>query len=165
MTRESIIKSCKKNKLYLTPHLNDVLYLHYQGKHALFHIWNHYLRLCNYTGVWKEPTKIFKFFYQMFKFRRLDALTHFSSFSNNILTYNKISGYQQIENLDEYTGLKCLWLECNAISQISGLEHQPDLRCLYLHNNFIRVNSFYLLFFQKGHSYKKKPLNGFFVIK
>lgn len=76
MTRESIIKSCKKNKLYLTPHLNDVLYLHYQGKHALFHIWN-YLRLCNYTGVWIEPTKIFKFFHQMFKFWRLDALTPF----------------------------------------------------------------------------------------
>lgn len=33
MTKESIINSCKKNKLYSTPSLNDVLYLHYQGKH------------------------------------------------------------------------------------------------------------------------------------
>lgn len=95
MTRESIIKSCKKNKLYLTPHLNDVLYLHYQGKHALFHIWN-YLRLRNNTGVWIEPTKIFKFFYQIFKFRRLDALTpflfifkqHFDSQQNSRLSTN-----------------------------------------------------------------------------
>ncbi|XP_055305915.1 dynein axonemal assembly factor 1 homolog [Sitodiplosis mosellana] len=77
MTKENLINLCKKNKLYLTPYLNDVLYLHYQG-------------------------------------------------------------YQKIENLDEFTGLKCLWLECNALSEISGLEHQKELRCLYLHNNFIR---------------------------
>ncbi|XP_049548365.1 dynein axonemal assembly factor 1 homolog [Anopheles darlingi] len=77
MTKKSIQASCRKNKLYLTPHLNDVLYLHY-------------------------------------------------------------SGYNAIECLDEYVGLKCLWLECNAISSISGLEHQPQLRCLYLHNNLIK---------------------------
>ncbi|XP_035776389.1 dynein assembly factor 1, axonemal homolog [Anopheles albimanus] len=77
MTKKSIQASCRKNKLYLTPHLNDVLYLHY-------------------------------------------------------------SGYNAIECLEEYVGLKCLWLECNAISSISGLEHQPQLRCLYLHNNLIK---------------------------
>ncbi|XP_031622718.1 dynein assembly factor 1, axonemal homolog [Contarinia nasturtii] len=77
MTRENLINLCKKNKLYLTPYLNDVLYLHYQG-------------------------------------------------------------YRKIENLDEFIGVKCLWLECNAISEISGLENQRELRCLYLHNNFIR---------------------------
>lgn len=32
MTKENILNSCKKNKLYVTPKLNDVLYLHYQGK-------------------------------------------------------------------------------------------------------------------------------------
>ncbi|XP_058056847.1 dynein axonemal assembly factor 1 homolog [Anopheles bellator] len=77
MTKKSIQASCRKNKLYLTPHLNDVLYLHY-------------------------------------------------------------SGYNAIECLDEYVGLKCLWLECNAISSISGLKHQAQLRCLYLHNNLIK---------------------------
>uniref|UniRef100_A0A182QG94 Dynein axonemal assembly factor 1 homolog n=1 Tax=Anopheles farauti TaxID=69004 RepID=A0A182QG94_9DIPT len=77
MTKKTIQASCRKNKLYLTPHLNDVLYLHY-------------------------------------------------------------SGYNSIECLEEYVGLKCLWLECNAISTISGLEHQSQLRCLYLHNNLIK---------------------------
>lgn len=31
MTKENVINLCKKNKLYLTPYLNDVIYLHYQG--------------------------------------------------------------------------------------------------------------------------------------
>uniref|UniRef100_A0A182JVY8 Dynein axonemal assembly factor 1 homolog n=1 Tax=Anopheles christyi TaxID=43041 RepID=A0A182JVY8_9DIPT len=77
MTKKTIQASCRKNKLYLTPHLNDVLYLHY-------------------------------------------------------------SGYNAIDGLEEYVGLKCLWLECNAISNISGLDHQSQLRCLYLHNNLIK---------------------------
>ncbi|XP_062546415.1 dynein axonemal assembly factor 1 homolog [Armigeres subalbatus] len=76
MTKKSIVDSCKKNKLYITPHLNDILYLNY-------------------------------------------------------------SGYNAIESLEEYVGLKCLWLECNAISEIKGLEYQTELKCLYLQNNLI----------------------------
>ncbi|XP_017860342.1 PREDICTED: dynein assembly factor 1, axonemal homolog [Drosophila arizonae] len=77
MTQQGLRELCKKDKLYQTPRLNDVLYLHYQG-------------------------------------------------------------YQYIECLDEYTELKCLWLECNAISEIEGLEKQSKLRCLFLQNNLIK---------------------------
>jgi hypothetical protein len=76
MTKKAIMDQCKRNKLYTTPHLNDVLYLHFQG-------------------------------------------------------------FPQIENLDEYTGLKCLWLESNAIGKIEGLENQPKLKSLFLQNNLI----------------------------
>lgn len=31
MTKEAIRKHCKEKKLYMTPYLNDVLYLHYKG--------------------------------------------------------------------------------------------------------------------------------------
>ena len=76
MTKKVIVDQCKRNKLYATPRLNDVLYLHFQGFH-------------------------------------------------------------KIENLEDYTGLKCLWLESNAISKIEGLDNQPLLKSLFLQNNLI----------------------------
>lgn len=34
MNEEILKKLCKKHKLYITPKLNDVLYLHYQGTYS-----------------------------------------------------------------------------------------------------------------------------------
>lgn len=48
-----------------------------------------------------------------------------------------LKGYSKIENLDEYTGLKSLWLENNCITEISGLNNQKELVSLYMHNNAI----------------------------
>eukprot|EP00697_Spironema_sp_BW2_P008675 gnl/Spiro4/23336_TR11545_c0_g1_i1.p1 gnl/Spiro4/23336_TR11545_c0_g1~~gnl/Spiro4/23336_TR11545_c0_g1_i1.p1 ORF type:complete len:345 (-),score=93.48 gnl/Spiro4/23336_TR11545_c0_g1_i1:84-1079(-) len=56
----------------------------------------------------------------------------------NDVCYFHFQAFKKIENLDEYTGVKCLWLESNAIEAIENLAPCRQLRSLYLHNNCIR---------------------------
>ncbi|KAG6580362.1 dynein assembly factor axonemal [Phytophthora cinnamomi] len=77
MEKKLLKKLCRDNDLYVTPAINDKLYLHYKG-------------------------------------------------------------FRSIKNLEEYTGLKVLWLEGNGLPRIEGLEHQTELRTLYLHENLIQ---------------------------
>jgi len=46
-------------------------------------------------------------------------------------------GWSKVENLEEYTGIRVLWLEGNGLQQIQGLENQKDLRTLYLQENVL----------------------------
>jgi dynein assembly factor 1, axonemal len=47
-------------------------------------------------------------------------------------------GFRKIENLQEFTGLKVLYIEGNALEKIEGLDACTDLRCLYIQENCIK---------------------------
>ena len=44
--------------------------------------------------------------------------------------YCHYKGFTEIADLEEYTGLKSLFLEGNAISSLAGIPELPELKCL-----------------------------------
>jgi dynein assembly factor 1 len=66
------------------------------------------------------------------KFLRKEHKLYYSTPELNDCLYLHYKGFRKIENLEEFTGLKVLYMEGNALSTIENLEHNINLRCLYL---------------------------------
>lgn len=46
-----------------------------------------------------------------------------------------LTGFKKIECLEEYTGVKSIWLDHNYLTVIDGLYGMSRLKCLFLQNN------------------------------
>lgn len=125
MTEEAIVKLCKKNRLYVTPHLNDVLYLHYQGFQQIG-------GLERYTAVkclWLESNAI----------DRLSDLEHQSELRCLFVHNNLI---KRIENLEHCPRLDTLNVSHNYITTIEncGVTVLPELHTLNITHNRLRTH-------------------------
>jgi dynein assembly factor 1 len=50
--------------------------------------------------------------------------------SLNDKLYLNFKGFSRIENLEEYTACKALFLEGNALESLEGLPALPELKCM-----------------------------------
>lgn len=123
MTKKAILDQCKRNKLYSTPELNDVLYLHFQGFPKIE-------SLDEYTGLkclWLESNAISK----------IEGLDHQPNLKSLFLQNNLIT---KIENLETCKELDTLVLSHNYIKTIENCcsDVLPVLNTLNISHNHLR---------------------------
>ena len=71
----------------------------------------------------------------LFSAKFLAMRTHIHSYLSlsvyvYVRTFVHSLGFSRIEGLEEYTGLKCLFLESNGIDKIENFDHQKEMKCL-----------------------------------
>jgi dynein assembly factor 1 len=111
---------CKDNKLYQTPELNDVLYLHFKSFAKIENLDPYF----NLKSLWLEGNGLGK----------IEGLDNLKGLRCLFLMQNCI---KDIEGLDNCTMLDTLNLSNNMIKTLSGLEHLVSLSTLVVSHNFL----------------------------
>ncbi|KAK8885940.1 Dynein assembly factor 1, axonemal [Tritrichomonas musculus] len=121
ISKKDIKEAIKKHKLYTTPELNEVLYLHYQGFTQIQNL----EPFVNLKALWLNNNAISKI-------EGLDELKNLTCLylANNLI--EEISGLEKLEKLDT------LVLSSNFITKIENLSGCKSLTTLSLDHNKIR---------------------------
>ena len=99
LTKKFIQQCCEKNELFITPHLNTMLYLHYIG---------------------------------------IRKITNLEEYTDVRCLYMQNNAIEKIEGLDRLIAIRCLYLQSNCITEIGGLDCLKNLNTLNLSHNFIK---------------------------
>lgn len=119
MTVPYIKQLCKEQKLYQTPSLNDILYLHFKGFAEI-------QNLDAYTGlktIWLEGNGLSK----------IQGLENCTLLKCLFLQQNCIS---KIENIEMLTALDTINLAHNMLKTIDNVANLPVLTTLQLDHNY-----------------------------
>ncbi|KAH6562029.1 hypothetical protein BASA50_009816 [Batrachochytrium salamandrivorans] len=122
MTARYLKQLCKEQKLYQTPELNDIIYLHFKGFAKIENI-ELYKGL---KSLWLEGNGIGRI-------ENLDTLVELKCL---FLQQNCID---RIENLDQLVQLDTLNLSNNLLKELSNLNRLQSLKTLQLSHNFLRT--------------------------
>ena len=76
-----------------------------------------------------------RFFWELFK---KEWKKYYRTPSLNEKLYLHYKGFSYIRNMEQFTGLKCLYFEGNGCKSMLGLEHCIEMRSLFIQENMIK---------------------------